>query len=341
MSTTRARATHVFISYSRANISFVQRLVADLQRSGITVWIDQSGLTPGTPDWETALRNAIGKAHAVILIASEEARKSPYVKDELRLAHDVHHLPIYPLWVAGTQWINCIPLGWGGTQYIDARGGEAQYQAALHQLIAVLSGANPVASLSPTSTLTHSATYTNQFPNYTPTPVGASYPIQTQTTRKGSGRTTTTCLIATILTLLVVGVLFFVAAIPLYSVISHLINSFSGPSNPLPGSSTGQISVTPTNINTTRTEGISNGCSYFSGDGWDCTVTLKNVSNSGNLTWTTDTSPTSVTVSPASFELPAQQNMEVTIKIPDNFCGQSDITFKSQNTIHVTINCSG
>ena len=209
MSTTRARATHVFISYSRANISFVQRLVADLQRSGITVWIDQSGLTPGTPDWETALRNAIGKAHAVILIASEEARKSPYVKDELRLAHDVHHLPIYPLWVAGTQWINCIPLGWGGTQYIDARGGEAQYQAALHQLIAVLSGANPVASLSPTSTLTHPATYTNQFPNYTPTPVGASYPIQTQPTRKGSRRTTATCLIATLVTLLLVGVLLF------------------------------------------------------------------------------------------------------------------------------------
>jgi len=44
----------------------------------------------------------------------------------LRLAHDVHHLPIYPLWVAGIQWINCIPLGWGGTQYIDARGGESQ-----------------------------------------------------------------------------------------------------------------------------------------------------------------------------------------------------------------------
>src|SRR5207247_24921 len=101
MSTTRARATHVFISYSRANISFDQRLVADLQRSGITVWIDQSGLTPGTPDWETALRNAIGKAHAAILIACEEARKPPYVKDAPSLAHDVHPLPIYTPSAAG------------------------------------------------------------------------------------------------------------------------------------------------------------------------------------------------------------------------------------------------
>ena len=350
MSTTRARvgAIHVFISYSRANFQFVQRLVADLQRSGITVWVDQSGLTPGTPDWETALRDAIGKAHAVILIASEDARKSPYVKDELRLAHDVHHLPIYPLWVAGTQWINCIPLGWGGTQYIDARGGEAQYQAAFHQLIAALSGANPVTSLSPTSTFNHPPLYSNQFSQNEPTSLDTSYPIQSQPTHAGSGRRSATWLIATFVTLLLVGVLIF------FTSISHLINSSPGQTGPdlpspasstgLPssGSSTGQLTATPTNFNITRTEGTSNGCFYFSGNGWSCTVTLKNVSNSGTLTWTTDTSPSNVTVSPSTFLLPAQQSMEVTIKIPDNTCGQSDITFKGpQNIIHVTINCSG
>ena len=346
MSTTRTRATHIFISYSRANISFVQRLVADLRRKGITVWIDQSGLQPGTPDWETALRDAIGKAHAVILIASEEARKSPYVKDELRLAHDVHHLPIYPLWVAGALWINCIPLGWGGTQYIDARGGEPHYQAALNQLIAVLNGATPAASLSPTSTITHPAPYTGQSSNYAPTPIGASYPIQTQPTRTGSERSTATCLIATLVTLLLVGVLFFVIAIPLFNAIAQLFNSNlkqTGPDLSSPGgSSSGVISITPTNIATTRTEGTSNGCFYFSGDGWSCNVIIKNVSSSGNLTWTSDTSPASVTVSPSSFSLPAQQNMEVSIKIPDSSCGQSTITFKGpQNTIDVKINCTG
>lgn len=337
MSTTQVRihATHVFISYSRTNISFAQRLVADLRRSGFTVWVDQSGLTPGTPDWETALRDAIGKAHAVILIASEEARKSPYVKDELRLAHDVHHLPIYPLWVAGSQWINCIPLGWGGTEYIDARGGEAQYQAALHQLIAVLRGANPVVSLSPTSAFSYPRPYTDQFLNNAPAPAVASYPIQPQPTSKDSGRrTTTTCLIAALVALLLAGVLIFFAAVPLFTFISNLINSQS--------SSTGQLAITPTNINTTRTVGSSNGCFYSSGDGWNCTVTIKNVSNSGTLNWTTDTSPASVTVSPSTFPLSAQESMGVTIKIPDDTCGQSDITFKGpENTIHVIINCSG
>ena len=334
MSTTRARATHVFISYSHANITFVHRLASDLQNNGITVWVDQSGLTPGTPDWETALRDAIGKAHAVILIASEEARKSPYVKDELRLAHDVHHLPIYPLWVAGAQWINSIPLGWGGTQFIDARGGEAQYRSALQQLIAVLSGAAGAAPLTPTGTLTHPDSYINQYSNYTPTPVRSSFPGQTQPAR--SGRGTTACLIAAMVTLLLVGVLLFVAAVPLFNVISHFINSISG----LPGSFTGQISVTPTNINTNRTVGFSNGCSYFSGRGWDCTVTLKNISNSGDLTWTSNPSPGSVTVSPSTFTLAAQQDMQVSIMIPDGNCGKSDITFKSQNTVDVIINCS-
>jgi hypothetical protein len=331
MSTTRARATHVFISYSHANISFVQRLAADLKSNGITVWVDQSGLTPGTPDWETALRDAIGKAHAVILIASEDVLKSSYVKDELRLAHEVYHLPIYPVWVAGAQWINSIPLGWGTTQYIDARGGEAHYRSALQQLVAVLSGAAQAAPLTPTSTLTHPEPYTNQYPNYTPIPVGSSFPGQTQAVR--SGRGTATCLIATLVTLLLVGVLLFVAAVPLFNVISQFINTISGPSP-------GQISVTPTNFDTTHTEGFSNGCSYFSGRGWDCTVTIKNISNSGDLTWTSNPSPASVTVSPSTFVLSAQQDMQVTITIPDGTCGKSDITFKSQNTVDVIINCS-
>ena len=338
MSTTRTRATHVFISYPHANISFAQRLAADLKSNGITVWVDQSGLTPGTPDWETALRDAIGRAHAVILIASEAVLKSSYVKDELRLAHDVYHLPIYPIWVAGSQWINSIPLGWGTTQYIDARGGEAQYRSALQQLIAILSGAAPAAPLTPTSTLTHPEPYIHQYSNYTPIPVGSSFPGQTQSVH--SGRGAATCLIAALVTLLLVGVLLFVAAVPLFNAISHFINTISAPTFPSPGSSTGQISVTPTNFNITRTVGSSNGCSYFNGSGWDCTVTIKNISNSGDLDWTSSPSPGSVTVSPSTFTLSAQQDMEVTIMIPDDTCGRSDITFKSQNTVDVIINCS-
>ncbi len=50
---------HIFISYSRANLPFVQQLTRDLQARGINIWIDKVGLKAGTPDWENALRDAI------------------------------------------------------------------------------------------------------------------------------------------------------------------------------------------------------------------------------------------------------------------------------------------
>jgi WD40 repeat protein len=131
----RSLAPHVFVSYSREDESFLRRLVADLQAHGIMVWIDKSGIPPGTPDWEDALRAAISTSQAIILIASPNSRSSLYVRDELSLAKRYKH-QIYPIWVDGTEWIDCIPLGCGGMQYIDARG--SLYKSALNDLVVAL-----------------------------------------------------------------------------------------------------------------------------------------------------------------------------------------------------------
>ncbi len=125
----------VFISYSRADTDLVRRLSDDLHAQGIKTWIDSESLEPGTPDWEDSLRKAIRAAQAVLLIASPAARGSRYVKDELRIA-EIFQRPVYPIWITGTQWIDAIPLGWGGTQYIDAR--EARYSAAVREIVVVL-----------------------------------------------------------------------------------------------------------------------------------------------------------------------------------------------------------
>src|SRR5205085_6425054 len=112
----------------------------------------------------------------------------------------------------------------------------------------------------------------------------------------------------------------------------------------VPGTSSsgGKLQVTPPSFNITRTEGTSHGCFYFSGSGWTCTVTLKNVSDHGSLNWSTNVSPDSITLSPSAFTLPAGQSMEVSIKIPDDICGHGNITFKGpENSVDVTINCSG
>lgn len=106
-------AVTVFISYSRQDGEFVARLQADLQARGIHIWIDHQGIKPGTPDWEEALRRAIRKATAVVLVASPESRQSRYVKDELRVAA-MYQRPVYPIWAAGSEWMEAIPLGLDG-----------------------------------------------------------------------------------------------------------------------------------------------------------------------------------------------------------------------------------
>jgi hypothetical protein len=48
----------VFISYSRKDAEFIDRLVADLKSAGLTVWYDLSGLDGGT-QWETEIQGGI------------------------------------------------------------------------------------------------------------------------------------------------------------------------------------------------------------------------------------------------------------------------------------------
>ncbi|GCE06803.1 nSTAND1 domain-containing NTPase [Dictyobacter aurantiacus] len=141
------RSLFVFISYSRADKELVDRLRRDLYTHGISAWIDQESIQPGTPDWEEALRSAVRSSNAVLLIASPRARSSRYVKDELRIA-EMYRRPIYPVWVAGDQWMEAIPIGWGSTQYIDARADN--YTQAIQAIVrSVYQSANSLAAVTP------------------------------------------------------------------------------------------------------------------------------------------------------------------------------------------------
>ncbi len=122
----------IFVSYSHENAAAVQRLQDDLERAGATIWIDHESLIPGMPDWEEAVRDGIAQASFVIYAASPEARKSPYVRDEINLARS-RGRDVIPFWVAGDDWLDCAPLGWGMTQYSDGR--DASYAAGLQKLL--------------------------------------------------------------------------------------------------------------------------------------------------------------------------------------------------------------
>ena len=136
MNTTTMQRPYVFISYPRLEDVFVKRLVQDLRAQGIQVWRDETNIAPGSPDWEAAIRNAICNAYAVIFIASPKVTNSLPIKGELSLARHYHPNRIYPLWIDGTEWLDCVPLDFINTQYIDMRG--ERYATGINKLVPAL-----------------------------------------------------------------------------------------------------------------------------------------------------------------------------------------------------------
>jgi WD40 repeat protein/class 3 adenylate cyclase len=128
-------APFVFVSYTRADSAFVVRLMADLAARGISGWVDRQGLPPGTADWEESLRAALRTCRALVLVASPAARQSRFVTAELGVAA-MYGRPIIPVWSAGEQWLECVPLDLAGLQYVDARG--ARYAEALDEVAAAV-----------------------------------------------------------------------------------------------------------------------------------------------------------------------------------------------------------
>ena len=122
MKTTTLQGPYVFISYPRFEEVFVKRLAQDSAARGLQVWRDETNIAPGSPDWEAAIRDAICNAYAVVLIASPKVTKSLYIKGELSLAKRYHPNCIYPIWIGGTEWTDCVPIDFINTQYIDMRG---------------------------------------------------------------------------------------------------------------------------------------------------------------------------------------------------------------------------
>jgi hypothetical protein len=129
-------AKKVFISYSRRNKAFVDRITADLITASFDLWRDSDSLIPGTPSWEKAIREAIKAATAVVLVASPNALESNYVQGELALAK-IYNRPIYPIWADGNEWIECVPLDMVNYQYVDGRG--ENYIKGIVDLVTTLS----------------------------------------------------------------------------------------------------------------------------------------------------------------------------------------------------------
>ena len=72
------RRTHVFVSFANVDVDVVRRLANRLQAQGVAVWTGDEKLSPGTLDWEQAVRGAIDASFAVVLVASPASARSVY-----------------------------------------------------------------------------------------------------------------------------------------------------------------------------------------------------------------------------------------------------------------------
>lgn len=115
------KSVHVFISYSSEDQHLVIPLRDALTEGGVRVWLDREQIKPGMSNWQKAIRQAIDEVDFFVYIASETGKDSEYVLDEIGIAADKKK-PVIPFWASGTVWRECIPLGFGSHQYIDARG---------------------------------------------------------------------------------------------------------------------------------------------------------------------------------------------------------------------------
>ncbi|MBE2271177.1 MAG: SUMF1/EgtB/PvdO family nonheme iron enzyme [Anaerolinea sp.] len=110
--------SHLFISYSKKDITFARHLRSRLQDAGFVVWMDETKLVPSERWWPTIERNII-TCKAFIVIMSPNSKESDWVEREILVAEDSdHRKPIFPVLLEGKAWSRL-----GNVQYEDMRAG--------------------------------------------------------------------------------------------------------------------------------------------------------------------------------------------------------------------------
>ncbi|HEV3384103.1 MAG TPA: toll/interleukin-1 receptor domain-containing protein [Gemmata sp.] len=162
-----APAPSGFISYSRRNVAFAERLHFDLERCGLTIWRDRLGIPSHSPGWWEAIRTGIAThADFLLLLASPETGASDIVHKELAEASALGN-PVHRILVGGS--LSQLPETWRVAQITDFQN---DYWENLRRLLIALKA--PKAEVSsvfdlitrPTITVEAAATELNGAPHY-------------------------------------------------------------------------------------------------------------------------------------------------------------------------------
>lgn len=134
--------TDIFISYAHAdnplvfNGFSVKRLTEMLQDRGYRLWMDVLSI-PGGSEWSAEIEKGIKNAKYVLVIATENATRSTYMKEEIRLARE-YKIPIIPVFLDAAHLKKWDPDPIQGIDFGQP------FDTALEQLIATLTNVSPV-----------------------------------------------------------------------------------------------------------------------------------------------------------------------------------------------------
>ena len=129
----------VFISYSSVDREWVVRLKRDLERYGLTVWLDRDEIRPGDLVAQR-IEQGLELSRSVVIVISPESLKSGWVKEEYYRALNLHQksLQIIPVLLKGAE----VPGFLSTRNWIDFRN-EDEYSEKLWYLVWGITGTKP------------------------------------------------------------------------------------------------------------------------------------------------------------------------------------------------------
>ena len=125
---------HIFISYSRQDCDFVDKLITELAEQDFNTWRDTDNIGGGAA-WRAAISRAIRNCEAFLVVLSPQSVASKNVVKELSLA-DEHRRPIVPVRFQEFESLPDIEYQLSGLQWVDFSAGS--YSRAFNDLLSAL-----------------------------------------------------------------------------------------------------------------------------------------------------------------------------------------------------------
>ena len=97
----------IFISYSRQDSAYVEKLIAAFEARGLSAWLDNR-IDYGTA-WQREIEKHLEACQAFVLVMTPRADQSHWVKCELSFALELKK-PIFPLLLEGRRWFSVAAL---------------------------------------------------------------------------------------------------------------------------------------------------------------------------------------------------------------------------------------